>query len=360
MIASHFNNMKITGIAGAVPKKHVDNMDYANVFGREEVEKMISFTGIKGSYMCEEEQTAGDLCYAAAKELIEKKGINPNSIGVLICVVVYHDYISPATASVLQKRLDISSDCIVYDINLGCSGFIYGLHTLCSLLQCTNADRGLLLVGDTTSKSASPYDKSRMLFGDAASAILVEKSQDSCETMNFGLKSDGNRYKSLIIPAGGYRKRNTSLERVLQSDGNKRSEYDLYMNGADVFEFTLSDVPALFREFFEHYQLTPFDIDYLLLHQANLFVIKHIAKKLKISMEKVPISLDRYGNSSGATIPITICDAFSGINDKEKIHAVASGFGVGLSWGVVSMEIAIDGICPIIHTDEYYLDGYNE
>ena len=160
MIASQFNNMKIIGVATATPETYVNNMEYSELFGCETVEKIISTTGIKGGYICKEEQTAGDLCYLAAKELMKNKNIEPKSVGVLVCVIVYHDYVCPATAAVIQKRLGLSTDCIVYDINLACSGYVYGLQTVCALLQCSSAKRGLLLIGDTTSKAVSPFDKS--------------------------------------------------------------------------------------------------------------------------------------------------------------------------------------------------------
>lgn len=357
MIASQFDNMKIAGIAAAVPSHHVDNMEYADLFGKETVEKIIATTGIKGGYICSDKQTAGDLCYIAAKELMDKKNINPSSIGILICVIVYHDYVSPSTASVIQKRLGLSKDCIAYDINLGCSGYVYGLQTVCSLLQCSSAKRALLLIGDTTSKAASPYDKSRMLFGDAGSATLVEKCDDSNHVMRFGLESDGERFKAIILPAGGYRNRTASHERVLWGDGNTRSDYELVMNGADVFQFTLSDVPNLFEEYFKKYGITAAEFDCLLLHQANYFVMKHIARKIKVPLDKVPVSLDRYGNSSGTTIPVTLCDKHGNSSSNGRFHVLMAGFGVGLSLGVADATIDSDDVYPIVISDEYYKDG---
>lgn len=356
MITSVFQNIKISGVAGAVPTKQINNSDYGALFGDDTVEKIIKTTGIKTTYQVNEKQTASDLAFVAAEHLLKEKDIDPASIGVLIFVVSYADYFAPASAAILQKRLGISMDCIVFDMNLGCSGFVYGLQTISSLLQSSSAQRALLLVGDTTSKIVSKQDKSRLLFGDAGTAILVEKDEKQTAKTCFGLKSDGNRFKSIIVPAGAFRNPNGDSEQTLWGDGNIRSDYNLFMDGTDVFSFTMTDVPALFKEFMEYYQVTADDFDSLVLHQPNLFILKHLAKKIKVPMDKVPLSLDRYGNTSGNAIPLTLCDAYGEMKTK-KLRILMSGFGVGLSWGVASLQLDADVVLPIIHTDDYYKDG---
>ncbi|MEA5136735.1 MAG: ketoacyl-ACP synthase III [Candidatus Fimivivens sp.] len=356
MITSSFNNILIKGIASAVPTKKLINKDYSPLFGEETVTKLISSTGVQESFHVHEKQTASDLAFAAAKHLLDTKKIDLESIGILVFIGTYTDYIVPATAFVLQKRLGLSTNCIVYDINLACSSIIYGMHTVSSLLTCSSAERALLLVGDTTSKTISESDTSRLLFGDGGAAILLEKSTDVAPIINFGVKSDGARFKAIIIPGGGFRNPELTKDPVKWADGNIRSDYNLYMNGTDVFSFTMTDVPALFKEFMDHFNVTNDDFDALVMHQPNQFILKHLAKKIKVPWDKVPISLDRYGNTSGASIPMTLCDAYG--NESGKRHKLmASGFGVGLSWGVATFEIDTDDILPIIHTDDYYNDG---
>ena len=175
--------------------------------------------------------------------------------------------------------------------------------------------------------------------------------------MRFAIRNDGTRYRTLIRPASGERLWDGSTDkRVLWSDGNIRSDYDLYLNGMEVFNFSIIDVPKLILEFMKEYNYKSEDFDYLLLHQANLFIIKHLAKKVKFPMEKVPLSLDKYGNSSGTTIPVTICDAFAG-KEPRHIHALMSGFGVGLSWAVSTLDFDTADVLPIFHTDEYYKEA---
>lgn len=357
MLSSEFDNIRIAGICCALPTKHIVNLEeYSERFGEETVKKNSSLTGIYGGYVCDKYQTVSDLCFEAAKRLLKEREIDPKSIDVLLFCSYNRDYIGPSTAYVLQYRLGLPVDCITMDIPIGCSGFVCGLQTMASILSCSTAKRGLLLVGDSTSKAASPLDKNRMLFGDAGAAVLVEK-QSGSSTMRFAIRNDGTRYRTLIRPASGERLWDGSTDkRVLWSDGNIRSDYDLYLNGMEVFNFSIIDVPKLILEFMKEYNYKSEDFDYLLLHQANLFIIKHLAKKVKFPMEKVPLSLDRYGNSSGTTIPVTICDAFAG-KEPRHIHALMSGFGVGLSWAVSTLDFDTADVLPIFHTDEYYKEA---
>ncbi|MEG1752295.1 MAG: ketoacyl-ACP synthase III [Christensenella sp.] len=358
MLKSVFHNVKITGISCAVPTKYVSNESYYPLFGKEDVDKIIDTTGIKGGYHVHEKQTASDLAFVAADRLLTEKNIDRSTIGALIFVVSYPDYFVPSTACVLQKRLNLSMDCLVFDMNMACSGFVFGLHTAASFLQSTNISRALVLVGDSTSKVVSPNDKSRMLFGDAGGAALIELD-DNAETINFGLKNDGARFKSIIVPAGAFRMPNAPREQTVWFDQNTRSDYNLFMNGADVFSFTMSDVPSLLKEFMEFYETSVDDVDALVFHQPNGFILKHLAKKVKIPLDKVPLSLPKYGNTSGVSIPVTLCDAY-GAEQGTSHHIIICGFGVGLSWGVASLTLETDGILPIIHTDDYYTDGLVE
>lgn len=357
MITSEFNNIKIAGISCALPTRRVVNREeYSERFGGEAVRKSSELTGIYESYVTSEYQTVSDLCYEASVRLLREKNIDPQTIDVLLFCSYNRDYVGPSTAYVLQHRLAMKHDCIVFDIPIGCSGFVYGLHAASSILSSSSARRGLVLVGDSTSKFASPMDKNRMLFGDAGAAVLVEKSENQ-PVMRAAFRNDGSRYRAIITPAGADRKfEGASRERVMQADGNIRSDYDTAMNGMEVFNFAITDAPKLILEFMKYYNYSSGDFDYLLLHQANLFIMKHLAKKVKFPMEKVPVSLDRYGNSSGTTIPVTICDAFAG-KEPRHIRALMSGFGVGLSWGVSTLDFDTADVLPIFHTDAYYKEA---
>ena len=354
MISAEFQGLKISGIATAVPTRCVKAHEYDDLFGEETVTKNIQQTGVEQTYHASENQTSSDFAYVAAKKLMDEMNIDPNSIGVLIFTAAYLDYQVPPTSCVLHSRLGLSQDCIVFDTNLACSGYVYGLQTLCSVLMNSSARRGLLLTGDITSKVVSPLDKSRLLFGDGGSATLVEKCEDA-DPLVFGMKTDGSRFKSIIVPAGAYRNVGASHEREEWFDGNKRSDYELFMNGTDVFSFTMTDVPQLALEFLDKFGMTETDFDSYIFHQPNLFILKHLIKKIKGPKEKLKISLDRYGNTSVCSIPVTICDTYHNLQGKRRIFIY--GFGVGLSWACGAITVDADHVYEIVHTDDYYTDG---
>jgi len=356
MLTSLINGIKVAGISSCVPQRMVNNEDYAEIFGEEAVKKVIESTGVKTTYHSVEKQLASDLAFAAAKNLIEKKNINPEEIGVLLFVGAHHDYICPATAFVLQKRLNIPVDSIAFDINLGCSGFVYGMHIGASLLQTSSAKKALILFGDSSSRVVSPKDTSRLLFGDSGAALLLEKTEESSNEMRFGFKSDGNRFSDIYIPAGGYRHQKGSYELHTEEDGWERSDYHSHMDGTNVFVFSVTDVPKLVREFMAENNLTSENIDMLFMHQPNLYIIKNIVKKLKFPKEKVPVTIDKYGNTSSVSIPITMSDVYGDKPDGMK-RVLLLGFGIGLSWGVSLLDIDTRVILPLIKSDDYYEDG---
>lgn len=359
MIQSEFKGIKISGIATAVPKNREIIIDkYSNIFGTEAVEQFSKTTGVLERRIANDNQTSSDFAYVAANELLNKKQINREEIGIAIYITQTPDYLIPATACVLHKRLGLSKDCICFDVNLGCSGYVYGMQILSSLLSNTNCKYGLLMVGDTSSsRGISPEDKSAiMLFGDAGSATLFEKADKTCTIRN-SYRSDGEGFKTIIRPAGSNRKPVAETERVVWGDGNKRSDYDLYMNGVDVFSFTVFEVPSLINEFIESFSVEKDDVDSFVFHQANCYIIKQVVKKSKLPKEKIPISMDRYANTSVTSIPLTLCDTYGNRNDDRVRKIFSCGFGVGLSWGISLFDINEKDILPIIETDDYFTEG---
>ena len=349
------NGVAIAGIAAAVPRKTVSVDSYVNVFGSEVVEKFKQKTGILTLHRTGENQTAGDLGYSAANHLLEKLSIARDDIGVLVFVSQAPDYRKPATACVLQYRLGLSIECAAFDVGLGCSGFVYGDRIIRALMMSGQAKYGLLIVAETSSKQAGEKDKTMaMMFGDAGSAILYEKGVDGQSTTL--LQTDGSRYKNIIVPAGGFRDLHPELSTFKDSEGTERSKFEAYMDGMAVFEFSIRDVPNAMNDYLEYIGKQGNDFDYILLHQANHYIIKQIAKRFKVPMDKVPISLDRYGNTSGVTIPLTICDKF-GSSATGDVSLLAAGFGIGLSLGVTSFKLDIANVFPIIEDDEAYIDG---
>lgn len=352
-----FKNIKISAVASAVPTKIVKSTDFNEKFTPEGVDKFVDMTGVREHRATGEYQTASDLGYAAAEKILSEKNVDRSSVGAVIFGAHSTDYRRPATACVLHKRLGLSKECAAFDVSLGCSAFVYCIQTAAAMMQCSDIDKALVIVGETMTKMVNENDKSAvMLFGDGGAAALLEKTEEPADIKGL-LRSDGNGYKAIIAPAGGFRNMNASPEPILWQDGNPRTLYNTNMNGTDVFAFTISDVPRAIKDFLKKTETTVEDYDCYAMHQANQFIHKQLSKKLKMNMDKMPLCLDRYGNTSAPAIPLTLCDAYGGDTADRNMNVLMCGFGVGLSWGVASAQINTADIFPVIETDEYFAEG---
>lgn len=355
MAISKVKGVSILGLSTAVPKQCIPADAYEAKFGKEAIEKFKTNTGILQLHKSLAQQTASDLGYAAAEEVIEKLGISKEEIGALIFVSQAPDYRKPATACVLQHRLGLSMDCAAFDVNLGCSGFVYGHQLMQSFLVNCDKKYGLLIVAENATKLVNYEDKgTAMMFGDAGSAVIYENGteEEGCTL----LRSDGNRFKSIVVPSGSFRDMKPEVDTFVDPEGVERSKYQTYMNGMDVFAFSITDVPSAIKEYLSYMGRTAKDYDYVILHQANCMILKQLARRIKADPAKVPLSLDRYGNTGGVTIPLTLCDAL-GNKDEGVVEILASGFGIGLSWGVTSFKLDTSKVFPIFETDIEYPDG---
>lgn len=350
MPIQHIKNISIKGIAACVPKHTQDNRTLALLGNEEQIQKYIDTTGVITRHTVEgQELRASDLAYEAANKLIEELGWDRNSIDCLIFVSQTPDYILPATACVLHGRLALSNDCFSMDISLGCSGWIYGVTTIATLLQNGGFKRGLMLAGDTSTLTKSPKDKSTYpLFGDAGTATAIEY-QNGAEGIRVHTATDGKNYEAIIIPDGGFRNmynENSNVEEEFE-EGIIRKRIDTSMDGAAVFTFGITKAPRSVKSLLEHFQIEIDSIDHFVFHQANKFMIEKIRSKLKIPAEKVPYSLDEYGNTSSSSIPLTIVARLREQVMSKETAILACGFGVGLSWGSIHFK-AEDLVCPDI------------
>lgn len=335
-----FKQIQIKGIASCVPSNIEYNENY-HLFKEGESKKFIESTGVYKRHIASSNICTSDLCEYAANDLIKNLDINRESIDLLIFVSQTSDYILPATSVILQNKLKLYKNTAAFDINLGCTGYVYGLATVFSFLQNPIINSVLLMVGEKLTHITSRNDKTIYpLFGDAGTATYITKG-DASNNSFFNLYSDGAGYKELIIEAGGCRV-GTSSETVLikeYANDVKRNQHHLFMNGPEIFNFTIREVPKSIKSLLEFSETSIEDIDYFVYHQANKFMIDFLAKKSKLPKEKVPISLDKYGNTSSATIPLTICSELRDIS-KSKVKLLLSSFGVGLSWAnaIINLE----------------------
>lgn len=347
MLGKEFHNVKISGLACAVPNHKVLTDSYKDHFGEAVVERFKSATGIEGRYISDGTQTTSDLSFVAAEALMKSKGLTGEDFDAVILITQYPDYKIPSTAFVLHKRLGIKKDCLVFDVNLGCSGFVNGVYFVAGLVESGTVNRALLLVGDADTNHQITDDTSfTMMFGDASSATIVERGEGTVRGM---IRSDGDGFHTLITPIPGSR-----FPGVLESEDPGLQKK---MDGDDVFLFTITKVPRLFKDFYKTFACGPENFDYYILHQANLMIVNQIAKKLKLPPEKVPVSLSEYGNTNGASVPVGIVNLCKSMEEKKKLNLITSGFGIGLSWGIVSLEIDSDDVLPMIFTNDYYEEG---
>lgn len=261
-----------------------------------------------------------------------------DSIDGLIFVSQTPDYILPATACALHGRLGLSKACAAFDVNLGCSGYVYGLWLAAQMIASGGCSRVLVLAGETASRIVSPMDRAvAPLFGDAGTATALERGS---QKMSFRMGTDGKGSKNLIVSAGGFRQPHTpaTAERTAREGGNVRSDEDVYMNGSEIFTFTLREVAPLVQSARDDARWSLDDVDAYVFHQANRFMLQHLAKKMKLPLERVVVALENFGNTSSASIPLAITHALSTRLRSEDMNLMLVGFGVGYSWGALALR----------------------
>ena len=346
-----YKNVGITALSACVPSRVIDNYHYdLDIWPEEEVKKVVDKVGVIERRFVDEKTCASDLCFAAAEKLIADNGINKSEIDLLVFLSQTPDYRMPATSILLQNRLGLPMSTMAFDISLGCSGFISTLSIVYAMMQNHGFRKALLLDGETRSKVYSRKDRREaFIFGDAGVAALIERNEKFGES-HFSLNSDGSRGELIMIPGGGYRNMSsaeTLKEKVVDEYGNIRSDEHGHMNGADVFNFVIVEVPKDIKRLIA---VTGEDIqtmDYYVFHQANAFINNYIAKKMKLDKERIPWTIQKYGNTSSVSVPLTIVSELQGKLDGKK-KLMLSAFGVGMAWGTAVVPFVDCKISDIV------------
>jgi len=345
MALAALRRARIAGIASAVPKEIVSNSDYT-VLSEEQREKIIKYTGIRFRRLgADRALLLGSLpgcCGEAAAR--DGLGAREHRRGGLHSQTA--DYPFPATAQILQHKLGLPKSCLAFDVNLGCSGYTYGLYVLGSLLEAGGIKRGLLLAGDVSKMHGDCDPASAVLFGHAASATAMEYSEAS-KPMHFEFGSDGGGHKVIYVPAGGSRSPVgvESFEKNALETGGTRGDTDVVLDAAEIMNFTMREVPHSIKRLVEYAGCAVADVDAYVFHQANQFINNQVARKIGIKPDKAPTSLYDFGNTSSATIPLTITATLRDRIAEAPQKLVMSGFGVGLSWASTYWD-AENVVCP--------------
>jgi 3-oxoacyl-[acyl-carrier-protein] synthase III len=334
---------RIAGLVSAVPSRRFDNLKDTSGFTEDEVRKVVGMAGVKTRRMAGDAVCSSDLCQAAAESLLEKLGWARDSVDALIMVTQSPDYFLPSTACLLQDKLGLPDTCAAFDVGLGCSGYPYGLYLGALMLSGGGIKRALVLHGETPARFADESDRSvSLLFGDAGSATALEEAgPESGEAWPFVLHSDGSGFEDLIIPGGGFRER-------FPED---RRRFCVSMNGANIFNFSIKRVPPVIRDTLELAGLDKESVDYYILHQSNQFIMRHLAKKMGIAEDKMPLTLAEFGNSGGPSIPLTIAAGNLVRPADRPLTLMLVGYGVGLSWASALVRLAPEAFVGHVEFD---------
>ena len=329
----NYRNVRVVGMSVGVPKRKVCNLDIADISKDYDAASFVEVTGVKERRIGE--LTISDLAVPAVNQLLGELGWEKSSVDGLVVVTQHGDYIVPATSCILQDRVGLSKECMAMDISLGCSGWVYGLSSLVGMMSSGNLRRSLLICGDARRR----VEFNDPLFGFATTVTALEY-QEGADEIRFHLGTDGSGYDAIIIPDGGARNQITPSSFVPQEiDGREYIPLQSRMKGMDVFSFGITTAPKSVKKLAEYYGFDYSAYDYLVLHQANMKMNGMIAKKLKFPDGKVPSSMWEFGNTSSASIPLTIATQIREQCRNGHVKLLCCGFGVGLSWGTVALDV---------------------
>lgn len=349
--------VRIAGVSAAVPSRVEEVRSLSNIFTPEEADKFIASTGVISRHVSQK-LLSSDLCVAAAEKMLSDLGWEKDSVDGLVVVTQCPDYTRPSNATLIQHRLGLSKECASLCISFGCSGWIYGMQTSCGLIS-SGLKRVLLCCGEGV-QAYNPLDKSTYpLFGSVGSCTALECCEQA-GAIQFHLGTDGSGWRAIHMPDGGYRNPyNEESGKLMEFEGGiKRTRLNTALDGMDVFTFGISQPPKSIKSLCENFQIDINGIDYLLLHQANMFLNAKIAKKVKVSPEKCPHNIEEFGNSSSATLPCLMVTRLKEQLANGLLKMIGCAFGVGLSWGSVYFETNKAVVSDLVLVEDDYAQVY--
>ena len=336
MAFSQLPGCSIRAICSSVPGQRFDNLTETTAFEPAEVDKVVKMAGVRMRHISPEGTCSSDLCTAAARRVLRRLNWTPESVDALIFVTQSPDYLLPSNCCLVHRDLGLSDRCAAFDVGLGCSGYPYALWLAAMMLASGGLKRVLVLHGETPSRFSDGSDRAvALIFGDAGSATALEANPaGAAAPWGFSLHTDGTGWRDLIIEGGGFRDRTPA-------DPHKLC---VAMNGANIFNFTIKRVPTLVADTLRGSGLAAESVDYFVLHQSNLFIMRHLAKKMKIPEAKLPQTIQRYGSTGGPSIPLTITQGGLARPPDRALKLLLVGYGVGLSWGSALIDLPADAL----------------
>jgi 3-oxoacyl-[acyl-carrier-protein] synthase-3 len=335
------SGISVKAVSSTYPKYELDLNDLSAKYGELEVKRIMSSTGIYKIRYAPPGMCTSDLCEKSARDIFSELSIDPSSIDGIVFVSQTFDHKIPATSVILQNKLGIPKTAVAFDIRYGCSGYIYALYQASLLISSGSCSKVLAFTGDVTTQIIHPDDKAlRMVMGDAGSCTLIEKGNDE---LTFNIMSDGSGAGYLIIPAGGgrYPSNEKSSVATEREDGNIRSDENLFMDGMEIMNFCLREVPPVINDLLSFTGWAKQEVGVFALHQANKFILEYLQKKLKVPKETVPVAVQLTGNTGPASIPLMLSIEHDRLQKENRLEkAVLCAFGVGLSWGAIGLNLS--------------------
>ena len=335
------SNLKISHIATGLPKDVIQLIEYERFFDSKTIRRTMRATGVESVHVANPDMCASDYGVEIAKRLMTETGLKSDEFDGVVFVSQTPDYIIPSTGGIIQDRLGLPQSAVAFDINYGCSGYVYGLYQASLLVSSGSCRRVLIFNGDTQVRLTHEQDKSnRLLLGDGFAVTVVERGEQS---FYFNIGTDGNGYRLIIVEAGGFRKSKSkeTAEPIFDDRGNPQWRECIYMNGMELMNFDLKKVPLLINETLGDIGWSKDDVGVFAMHQVNQTVIQLLANRLKVTPERMPIALQKTGNTSSASIPLMLATKREELRARNALNKVlVCGFGVGLSFGTVAVDLS--------------------
>lgn len=334
------NGLKISHIATCLPKKIVHMSDYAKFFSEKDIKRIMSSTGVESVHVADENFCSSDYYAETAKKLMAESGFKPDDFDGIVMVFQTPDYPIPTAATIMQDRLGLPKSTVAFEINYGCTGYIYGLYQASLLISSGSCQRVLVFTGDTHVRTLHEEDRAnRMILGDGFAVTIVERGEDE---FAFEIFSDGSGYKQIIIEAGGFRlpKSEKTSEPIIDTDGNTHWLEYTFMDGMAIMNFSLKRVPPLIEDSLKFVGWEKNSVGLFALHQANGLILDFLRRRIKVEPERCPSVMKNIGNTAGSSIPLMLSNCHKNFSENQLEKVLMCGFGVGLSLGTAAVNLS--------------------
>ena len=334
------NGLKISHIATCLPKKVVPMSVYEKFFSAKDIKRIMESTGVESVHVADENLCSSDYYAETAKRLMAESNFKPDDFDGIVMVFQTPDYTIPTAAKIMQDRLGLPTDTVAFQINYGCTGYIYGIYQASLLISSGSCQRVLVFVGDTHVRTLHEEDRAnRMILGDGFAVTIVERGEDE---FAFEIFSDGSGYKQLIIEAGGFRmpKSEKTAEPFIDAEGNTHWLEYTYMDGMAVMNFALSQVPPLIEDSLKFAGWEKDSVGLFALHQANKIIVDFLRRRIKVKEDRCPNTIKHLGNTAGSTIPLLLSNCHKNFSAENLNKVLMCGFGIGLSLGTAAVNLS--------------------